>query len=519
MGAHASSDEVAPTRVVAAWIAAGIVAAILALVSALLPDEPASVPISAAIHSSGDVSFMLSGRPSAATSPACGCTHSHVPGGWRGIVVPAQELTLARHGVEPEGATQYDISSSAPESIGALPQKLGIGLQMAVFGVSKRDLGKNPLTLRRTRLLQFVEPFKTDWLSVIASGPLHVASYATEPVAAFSPPDSRWVTVHYPTESGNDSLSMSTSFNPTADPDGRDGADGYPILDVLGPEVVMWAPIDGVRYPATPSEWQGQLPAKEAESFQLDVALWPTDAPKVPRGLVPEIVIRTRAPLFAARLAMRPSKLKAKPESFESVGGAGTVSLSIPNIQRNAAKLVPRFAAADRSPRFRLYNLSAIPNTQSATIRRVGEGPGEATYEGIQWEEFEYPPTPPVAGINVFGRIADLRFVEATADMTIGTKPESYKAPTPLEFRDIQGKGVVGRHMVIPVRVNGREAKINVIGEADTRINSEPVAEKRPWIAQALSDEKVSWFLGLVGALSFVNGVRMRPWRKRSRAA
>lgn len=49
-------------------------------------------------------------------------------------------------------------------------------------------------------------------------------------------------------------------------------------------------------------------------------------------------------------------------------------------------------------------------------------------------------------------------------------------------------------------------AKIYVIGEADTRINGEPVASERPWLAAALSDEKVSWFLGLSSAL------RVREW-------
>jgi hypothetical protein len=177
-------------------------------------------------------------------------------------------------------------------------------------------------------------------------------------------------------------------------------------------------------------------------------------------------------------------------------------------VARNAAQLIPRFKAANRDPKVWIENLPFIPTTEAGAERQIGDGPGEATYEK-ESKEFEFPPTPPLTGINVFGDISDLRFSDATADLTIGTEGRSISAGTPLEFRNIKGTGVVGHHMLIPVRVDGHEAKIHVIGEADARVNGLPVASERSWVANVLSDEKVSWFLALVASLSFVKGFRL----------
>jgi hypothetical protein len=71
--------------------------------------------------------------------------------------------------------------------------------------------------------------------------------------------------------------------------------------------------------------------------------------------------------------------------------------------------------------------------------------------------------------------------------------------------------------MVIPVRVDGANARINVIGEADARINGLPVAQKRGWLTAVLSKENVSWFVGLVSALSLFTGIRVIPRGTRGR--
>lgn len=424
---------------------------------------------------------------------------------------------------EPEGATQYDLSSSGTQSLGASPTQLGIRFRVAIIAVRNRDLGTDPSKLGPGTALGYSEEqLRTDWLSVIASGPLHVESHATEPVAALSPPENRWTRLSYsetdeaPTR---ERLDVRTSFNLGASGDGYYGANAFPILDVLGPTVTMWAPIGGVKYPYTPGEYEGLIPEEPGQSFSVQAQEWKISAPPPPpRGWTSEIVIQTLAPLFAARLAIRPVHRRNQPSGLENEAtGSGTVVISAPHVVRNAAQLVPRFAAADHKPKFWIDHLPFIPTQETSSRRTVGDVPGRANYVEHA-EQFEYPPTPPLTGINVFGAISDLRFSEATADLSIGTRSQSISAGTPLQFRNIKGAGVIGHHMLIPVRVDGDEAKIHVIGEADTLINGLPVESQRAWIARTFSDEKITWFLALVSALSFANGIRLGPLRKKRKA-
>jgi hypothetical protein len=508
-----------------AWIAAAVVAGALFAVSVVFTKTPASVPISAEVHRSGNVSLLLAGAPADATSPACGCTHSHVPGGWRGIVFPAQRLTISRHTKEPEAATQFDLSSSGTQTIGALPTQLGINLQVAIIAVRDREVGADPFRLPNADFAVFTnEQMVTDWLSVITSGPLHLKSDAAEPVAALSPPEDQEVSLAYSGETGNPAgrtLKVSTGFNPDAPEADYFPENALPILDVLGPKVTMWAPIKGVKYPYTPATYMKTLPVTvEGEKYNFEVQQWQgVTPPKPPRGWTAEIVVKVLDPIFASRLTIQPAHRRSPPGVSEDVGaGTGSVTISAPRVEKSASQLIPKFRAADRDPKVWIKDLPFIPTNETGVVmRRVGNGPGEASYDRAA-KEFEYPPTPPLTGINVFGAISELRFSEATADLTIGTENRSISAGTPLEFHNIKGTGVVGHHMLIPVRVDGREARIHVIGEADARINGLPVASDENVIASALSSDKVSWFLGLVAALSFVNGFRLRRSREERKA-
>jgi hypothetical protein len=497
------------------WIAAAGVVGILCGVSALFPEKPVSVPISAEVHRSGDVSLSLAGAPAGATSPVCGCTHSHVPGGWRGIVLPAQELMVSRETDEPEAATQFDLSSPGTQTLASLPTELGINYRVAIIAVRNRDVGVDPFRLKGSDVVGYSsERMVTDWLSIITNGPLHLRSSSVEPVAALSPPEDRAVSLAYSGDvgtPGDRELKVSTSFNVDASQHGVYGENAFPILDVLGPSVTMWAPIEDVKFPYTPTAYIDALPvSQEGQEYEFQAQEWRIDAPPPPPpGWTAELVVKTLSPMFASRLAIRPAHRHSQPSVSEDGGaGTGTVTISAPHVARNATQLTPKFKAADRDPKFWIRNLPFIPTVQTAPGQRIGASPSEITY-GSGSKEFEFPPTPPLTGINVFGEISDLRFSDATADLTIGTESRRISAGTPLEFRNIKGNGIVGHHMLIPVRVDGHEAEIHVIGEADARVNGLPVASERSWIANTLSDEKVSWFLALVASLSFVNGFRL----------
>jgi hypothetical protein len=510
------SEASARPNMLWAWVAGALVAGGLSVLSWLLPASPSSVPISASVHRSGNVSLLLAGAPSKATSPVCGCVHHDPPGGWRGIVLPAQELTVTRRDHEVGGGTQYDIFSSAPQQIGAIPVEFGMSNSVAVIAVRPKDVGVDPLSLpHRDVLVGYPsEEERDDWISVIASGPLHIRSASTEPVAALSPPEGRWATISYsePDDtSASEALAITTSVNrEVATKHPREGSDAFPILDVLGPSITMWAPVENVKYPEVVSAWGSPMPATPGLAFSAPADEWPLEVPTAPRGWVREIVIRTDSPLFAARLTMRPARLDQPPTLEGATGsGYGTFEVSAPHVIQHADALVRAFARAEKHPTFWINGMPTIPNTSDATSRPTGGQAGKAQYDPARFE-FEYPPTPPLAGVNVFGNISDLQFSNATADLTIGTTSQSIGALTPLALRHIHGSGVVGRHMVIPVRVDGSGAQIHVIGDADARINGVPVAQRRPWLVRVLSKEDVAWFFAIVGGMALAQGVRLR---------
>ncbi|MEA2442528.1 MAG: hypothetical protein QOH76_3952 [Thermoleophilaceae bacterium] len=438
-------------------------------------------------------------------------------------MLPAQDLTVSRSTFGSNEGTQYDISSAAPQQLSALPRKFGVKARVALIVVPRSKTGQDPTRLgpRHVRIWD-VEEETTDWLSVTVNGALRIRASGPEPVAAVSPPLNRWTTIDYADTEGpsdDQTLRVTTEFNPEA-ADRSDDVNAIPVMDVVGPKTVLWGPTQGVRFPAQWNAWAKPLPGTPGRSFDAPVATWaPPPPPRAPRGWVPEVVVAVRRPVFAARIAVRPTTLRGRGSSDADLSTArGSVTIEAPRVGTHAAELVSKFALADRHPVFWLRGIPTIPDDEQATIRPTGKGPGEASY-GRTDEQVEYPPTPPTKGINVFGEMSDLRFSEATADVSFAKHDRALRALTPLDFRNIRGGGVVGHHMIVPVRVDGPAARINVIGNADTRINGEPVATARPWLARQLSRDSVSWFLGLVGAFSFAQGVRLRigtaPAKKR----
>jgi hypothetical protein len=502
----------------AGWVAAGLIAIALFVVAQVLPDSPSAIAISASVRHTGEMSLLFDGKSTDATSPACGCARQHPIGGWRGIVFPAQNLSIQRSGTAARGATQYDLSSADPATIDALPQLLGLTYSVSFIAVPPNVTNRDPTRLppdQRVALQGPAPTVRSDWVSAIVNGSLHVSSRSAEPVAAFIPPTDRRVTISYRTDGSRlrgRALKLSTSFNLDAGRGTADYVNGLAVVDVLGPRVVLWGDISKVKVPVMLSSWHRPFPTAgvgATTQVRADrIGILPRR--RAPKGWIPQILLETRAPMFAARLAIRPALLDRKPEVFSAVGsGDGKLELSVPNIARSSRTLVRAFEAADRDPRLRIGGLRMIPPQGTGAVPTP---PGMLQFGQYNRGalQFEYPPTPPESGINIFGPISDLRFAAATADLTVETEPREIRAPTPIELRDIRGRGVLGHHMVVPVRADGSDAQIHVTGEADTRINGQPLATERSWVADVLSKDSLSWFFGIASALSIGNGIRLQ---------
>lgn len=71
-----------------------------------------------------------------------------------------------------------------------------------------------------------------------------------------------------------------------------------------------------------------------------------------------------------------------------------------------------------------------------------------------------------------------MRFYERGPDRTL-----DLHAATPLAFRDIEGSRAVGKHLVIPVRIDSRTAKVRIQGKAETLVNGDPYLTEQPsWV-------------------------------------
>jgi hypothetical protein len=204
-----------------------MVATSLFALSRLLPAGPATVPISASVDHTGAVTMTFANAAGSATSPACGCIHNNPPGGWRGIVLPALNLTVSRRVGGVLAPTEYDISNAAPQQLNYLAERFGLKVSVGVIAVPEVDVGRDPESLGRAQLLgSFRDTELTDWLSIVVNGTLHVRSTSREPVAALSPPSWRPTVLNYldvdPSRPSSEGLSLTTSFNPSAASQTRD---------------------------------------------------------------------------------------------------------------------------------------------------------------------------------------------------------------------------------------------------------------------------------------------------------
>lgn len=129
-------------------------------------------------------------------------------------------------------------------------------------------------------------------------------------------------------------------------------------------------------------------------------------------------------------------------------------------------------------------------------------------------DTFQFPPTPPETGVNVFGAVRNIRIDDATGSLTIGpTRSLSLNAPTPVDFRKISGRGIIGNRFLIPVRVDAYNADLELQGRALTYINDVPVSRTRSKLLALLSSSTIT-LIAAVAAACFA-GAALRDARTR----
>ena len=391
----------------------------------------------------------------------------------------------------------------------------GLELEYSIFEKPAGD----PLTLPEIKALMWRpdwEKARVDSAELIAPGPLHAASFGFEPVAAIGPATGTTSTISFeapPVRPGDSTLQVSTRSrsvpkNATG-PGSREGA----LIDVMGPIVAIWSKIMPNRSLITYTHYrpifeeigEEKRPLQPYRAERIYHSAW---KPPAPDNVLWRVVIVRRG-AFAVRIAPGPNVAPQK----DRLSHGEEIEVTVPRVVSGAKRLVPVFRQARRTPYVRIPDVPLIPP------RNPSDFDGKRTK---RWRLFDYPfklpPTPPVSGVNVFGRFKRLSFQAARGSLTLGPNQTlDLHAATPLAFRNIEGPGAVGEHLVIPVQLDSRTAKVRFQGRAETLVNGDPYLTEHPSWVRFVDVDVVTVMAALLGlffsALAFL--VTGGAWARR----
>jgi hypothetical protein len=464
-------------------VVVAVIAFAVAIAPSIVPEEHVGTSISGELASTGRVDLEFEKPLSETTSPVCGCIPKRSRADWRGIVFPARHIVVRRRA---PGASTHRYRLLGSSSVFTWQGNLGMddrGLELE-FSSFSQPAG-DPLTLPEVKALMrspALEKKRVDSAELIARGPLHAGSFGPEPVAAIGPPAGTTSTISFeaPTvRPGDSTLQVSTRSRSAPENAGQPGSREGALIDVMGPAMAIWSKVPKGRSLLTythvspiyeeiggerrllPRYWAGRVDFSTPKPLAPNLVWWRV------------IIVRRGA--FAVRIAPRPNIDPRKNRLFPGE----RIEVTVPRVVSGAERLVPVFRRARRDPRVTIPDVPLIPP------RNPFDYNGKRT---TLWRPFDHPfllpPTPPVSGVNVFGRFKRLSFQAARGSLTLGpdqTLP--LDAATPLALTDIEGPGAVGEHLVVPVRLNSRTAKVRIQGRAKTLVNGDPYLTEHPsWV-------------------------------------
>lgn len=417
--------------------------------------------------------------------------------------MPARTVTFGRASAD-KVPTQFDIFNPGPAQWGSLPDSRGTEVRTKHLLLRSNE---KPTASQLYALFTQSADTSTrtaDFISLTTPGFLSAASLGREPVAALGFPAGTPARINYTASSGRKDATLTIGAPFVAQKHGDDETNSIPLLDILGPRVLLWAPTN-VHLDYTLGVWQdppnpyapgGAMsvpgPRLDSESYEV--------SSRIPAGHKLYTAMLVEKGAFALRIAPRPGATDRWTTPDDIPATAGEMLVTVPRAASQADDLVDVFRQADRQPLTTVKNIPLMTDNETVRSRTMGMSMEQLYSRGDQ--EFEYPPTPPASGINIFGAVRSLQLSHARGDFTIGTKPLALRAKTPLELRDFNGLRDLKHRLLVPVQIDSNSARFDVQGHADTRLNGEPVATARPWIASAFAPDIVTFVCALATALS-----------------
>lgn len=424
------------------------------------------------------------------------------------------QMKLAHSG----GVTQYDIFNPNPASWAPYPLNFGTDVLLTEFVGPSTNLPIATVLTSARASASYKQIYGInaigDWLSVKSATPLQIEAAGREPVAALGPVAYQNVNINYVSPGGDStrqSLVIQTHYGPAVI--NSPNLDGVPLLDVSGSDITLATRISGAtppmvnfNYRETPPPPYDESDGENTMSFGADQEVQPDmPVPNLSSGQSAWLVIEIApSSAFAIRLDAKPAPHAR--HAFISLTNQSnlsdqTLSITIPNIAARESSLERHYRSAEQHLRMYLDDIPVMLD-QSQTSERIYQSNPSILYDriGAKRFQFEDPPPPPIDGVNVFGAIKLLGMAEAEGSLEIGANSvRTYPIQTPISIRDIQGSGVIGRHMVIPVQVDAGSAKIAVQGSAVVTVNGVPVAWSHAWWDSLLPTQDLwTFFLALL---------------------
>jgi hypothetical protein len=359
-----------------------------------------------------------------------------------------------------------------------------------------------------------------DWLSIRTASPLKVAASGREPLASIGPPAGVPVTVSYGSHQAtpNDSsLTVRVPYGASSTVPIA-GANSIPLVDVLGSQIFLWTRLS-TRAGYMTDNWNAVPPPPykpNGPPVEIRMNEQPREPsvptlPDLPANLSAWLIVRVVPnSAFTVRVETVPgdgsSNEDYAPPNHSAAPDSQALVVDGENINANAASLAKSFAWTDHHPFIRLNNLFRIKDSSEVNSRTINGQPVTSDLYESPWSlEFAYPP-PPVDGVNVFGPISDLQMSSAQGQMVVGDSSEQpMTVGTPVELRDIRGQGVIGRHMTIPVQLNGNNASIHVQGSAVVTENGVSKRVAQAWWRSLIPSE--DWWGTILAIASVILGI------------
>lgn len=407
-------------------------------------------------------------------SPACGCAFSP-DDEWRGITFVARRIQIDQQADAPH-KNAYMLSPAFPSVIG--PLSSGFHFSPSYYEIlvpegqefEPRHFANRTDVGRHYRVLQNRPLPIGPALSIFTSGPLNVETLGEVPVGAWIPSVDGRLRISRDAETGDYQFFETVDHQPETAPGGYTSM--WQVVDLLGPRIIAW--IDQPARIFAPDGFTTQLTgASQAEGGGIVLHVFVLDVP---------FALRVGVGAMQAEEATMDQVINYRNQRFGAM---------------IAEPLVRGSVVADLSTRGADYRSIRRQLEQEPEIVSCGvsgfEGGGEMCMS------FRRPDAPRNNGLNIYGRVRQLRFESVVGSMMVGSRHIPIDPPVPVNVLEASGFDHPLGTTTIPIEISNGELTVSdhFVARGDVTINGEPVSRRMDkWATPIGAAAILSWFAG-----------------------